>query len=33
VQDADRIDAFLIGLGFGVVGTVMAILVFAKAFG
>lgn len=33
MQEADRIDAFLVGLAFGVVGTVMAILVIAKAFG
>lgn len=31
-EEADRIDAFLIGVAFGVIGSVMAILVFAKAF-
>lgn len=33
MQEADKLDAFLVGLGFGVIGTVMTILVFAKAFG
>jgi hypothetical protein len=33
MREADQIDSFLAGLGFGVVLTVMAILVFAKAFG
>lgn len=28
-----RIDSFLVGLGAGVISTVMSILVFAKAFG
>ncbi len=33
MDEADRIDAFLVGLGFGVVGTVMAILTIAKLYG
>lgn len=32
LREADRIDSFLVGLGFGVFGTVMAILIFARAF-
>jgi hypothetical protein len=32
-DDMARIDSFLIGLAFGVIGTVMAILIFAKTFG
>ena len=30
-EEADRIDAFLIGVAFGVIGSVMAILVIARA--
>jgi hypothetical protein len=33
MQEANQIDAFLVGLGFGVVTTTMAILIFAKSFG
>lgn len=33
MDEADKLDAFLIGLGFGVVGTVMAILTVAKMYG
>lgn len=33
MHEADQIGAFLVGLGAGVIATVMAILVFAKAFG
>lgn len=32
-EEADRIDAFLVGVAFGVIGSVMAILIVAKAFG
>ena len=32
-DDMARIDSFLIGLGAGVIATVMAILIVAKAFG
>jgi len=33
MQESDKLDAFLVGLGFGVVGTVMAILTIAKLYG
>lgn len=33
MEEADKLDAFLTGLGFGVVFTVMVIITFAKAFG
>lgn len=32
MQEADRLDAFLIGLGFGVISTVMVIITFAKLY-
>ena len=33
MQEANRIDAFLVGLGFGVDGTVIAILTIVKLYG
>lgn len=33
MQEADKLDAFLVGLGFGVISTVIIIVAFAKAFG
>lgn len=33
MQEADKLDAFLAGCGFGVVGAVMAIITFAKLYG
>ena len=32
-SEADRIDSFLVGLGFGVFGTVMVILIVARIYG
>lgn len=32
-QQADRIDAFLVGLAFGVITATMAVLTFVKIYG
>ena len=33
LSEADRLDSFLVGLGFGVFGTVMVILIIATIYG